>query len=35
MSKSRLNYLLEKEQVCPLDKEEQWELQELMEEDDE
>lgn len=28
--KRRLKYLLEKEQVCGLDKEERWELSELM-----
>lgn len=26
----RLNYLLEKEKVCPLDKAEMWELEELL-----
>ncbi len=28
----RLAYLLDKEAVCPLDKEEQWELEELLRE---
>ncbi len=29
---SRLEYLLEKEKVCPLDKMERWELEELLRE---
>lgn len=29
---NRLDYLLEKEKVCPLDKEEKWELENLLRE---
>lgn len=32
MGKSRLDYLLRKQEVCPLDKREMWELEQLLRE---
>lgn len=32
MGKSRLAYLLDKQEVCPLDKREMWELEQLLRE---
>ena len=32
MGKSRLEYLLDKQEVCPLDKMEMWEIEQLLKE---